>query len=75
MVYVDSARRDLYVASTGDSRAVAGYWDERAGRWEVEALSVDQTGRNLAEVRRIQREHPPDEAALVIQRGRVLGGF
>ena len=75
MVYVDSARRDLYVASTGDSRAVAGYWDERAGRWEVEALSVDQTGRNLAEVRRIQREHPPDEAAFVIQRGRVLGGL
>lgn len=75
MVYVDSARHDLYVASTGDSRAVAGYWDERAGRWEVEALSVDQTGRNPAEVRRIQREHPPEEAPYVIQRGRVLGGL
>ncbi|WFD47470.1 [pyruvate dehydrogenase (acetyl-transferring)]-phosphatase [Malassezia furfur] len=75
MVYIDSARRDLYVATTGDSRAVAGYWDERAGRWEVEALSVDQTGRNPDEVRRIQREHPPDESATVIQRGRVLGGL
>ncbi|WFC99795.1 [pyruvate dehydrogenase (acetyl-transferring)]-phosphatase [Malassezia yamatoensis] len=75
MVYIDSARRDLYVATTGDSRAVAGYWDERAGRWEVEALSVDQTGRNPNEVRRIQREHPADEASTVIQRGRVLGGL
>lgn len=75
MVYVDSARRDLYVASTGDSRAVAGYWDEHAGRWEVEALSTDQTGRNPSEVKRIQREHPQDEAAYVIQRGRVLGGL
>lgn len=75
MVYVDSARRDLYVASTGDSRAVAGYWDERTGRWEVEALSVDQTGRNLDEVKRIQREHPAEEAPYVVQRGRVLGGL
>lgn len=75
MVYVDSARRDLYVASTGDSRAVAGYWDERAGRWEVEALSIDQTGRNQEEVKRIQREHPMEEAPYVIQRGRVLGGL
>lgn len=75
MVYIDSARRDLYVATTGDSRAVAGYWDERAGRWEVEALSIDQTGRNPDEVRRLQREHPADEQQSVIQRGRVLGGL
>lgn len=75
MVYVDSARWDLYVASTGDSRAVAGYWNERSGRWEVEALSVDQTGRNQDEVKRIQREHPIEEAPYVIQRGRVLGGL
>ena len=75
MVYVDSARRDLYVACTGDSRAVAGYWDERAGRWELEPLSIDQTGRNPDEVRRIQREHPSGEASNVVVRGRVLGGL
>ncbi|PKI84239.1 [pyruvate dehydrogenase (acetyl-transferring)]-phosphatase [Malassezia vespertilionis] len=75
MLYVDSARRDLYVANTGDSRAVAGYWDERNSRWEVEALSVDQTGRNPEELKRIQREHPSDENDTVIQRGRVLGGL
>lgn len=52
LTYVDSARKDVYVACTGDSRAVAGYWDEKAGRWRVEALSVDQTGRNMSEVKR-----------------------
>lgn len=72
MLYVDSARRDLYVASTGDSRAVAGYWNEREGRWEVEALSIDQTGRNPDEVRRLQREHPGETPVF---RGRVLGGL
>ena len=46
LTYIDSARQDVYVACTGDSRAVAGYWDEESGKWEVEALSVDQTGRN-----------------------------
>lgn len=75
LTYIDSARHDVYVACTGDSRAVAGYWDEEAGKWEVEALSVDQTGRNMDEVRRIRSEHPASESENVIQRGRVLGGL
>jgi pyruvate dehydrogenase phosphatase len=52
LTYVDSARGDVYVACTGDSRAVAGWWDEKAKRWEVEALSEDQMGRNPKEVQR-----------------------
>ncbi|CBQ70697.1 related to PTC5-putative 2C protein phosphatase (PP2Cs) [Sporisorium reilianum SRZ2] len=75
LTYIDSARQDVYVACTGDSRAVAGYWDEDLGKWEVEALSVDQTGRNLDEVRRMRSEHPASESENVIQRGRVLGGL
>ncbi|PWN53755.1 protein serine/threonine phosphatase 2C [Violaceomyces palustris] len=75
LTYVDSARQDVYVACTGDSRAVAGYWDEEAGRWEVEALSVDQTGRNPDEARRMRSEHPASEGDQVIMRGRVLGGL
>ncbi|TKY89217.1 hypothetical protein EX895_001748 [Sporisorium graminicola] len=75
LTYIDSARQDVYVACTGDSRAVAGYWDEDSGKWEVEALSVDQTGRNPDEVRRMRSEHPPSESENVIQRGRVLGGL
>ncbi|GAC96958.1 hypothetical protein PHSY_004542 [Pseudozyma hubeiensis SY62] len=75
LTYIDSARQDVYVACTGDSRAVAGYWDEDSGKWEVEALSVDQTGRNPDEVRRMRAEHPASESENVIQRGRVLGGL
>ncbi|PWN42962.1 protein serine/threonine phosphatase 2C [Ceraceosorus guamensis] len=75
LTYVDGARGDVYVACTGDSRAVAGWWDEKAQKWEIEALSTDQTGRNLAEVKRMQSEHPTSEADHVIQRGRVLGGL
>jgi pyruvate dehydrogenase phosphatase len=78
LAMLDTARRDLYVACTGDSRAVAGYWDEDAngqGRWRVEVLTEDQTGRNPNELKRMQSEHPSEEASYVIQRGRVLGGL
>ncbi|KAH7887537.1 phosphatase 2C-like domain-containing protein [Phlebopus sp. FC_14] len=74
----DTAQRDLYVACTGDSRAVAGIWEENEdgqGSWRVEVLSQDQTGRNPDELKRIQSEHPADEAPNVIRAGRVLGGL
>lgn len=53
--YIDTARRDLYVACTGDCRAVAGVWEEDTegkGTWRVEVLSEDQTGRNPKELAR-----------------------
>lgn len=52
LTYIDSARGDLYVACTGDSRAIAGWWREKEGKWEIEALSTDQTGRSESEVKR-----------------------
>jgi pyruvate dehydrogenase phosphatase len=55
---VDTAHERLYVANTGDARAVAGYYDERAdgtGTWRVEVLSEDQTGRNPSELARCVR--------------------
>lgn len=57
MAVLDTAHRDLYVACTGDSRAVAGIWEETedgAGSWRVEVLSEDQTGRNPNEVKRFE---------------------
>ncbi|KAF8622111.1 hypothetical protein AX15_007246 [Amanita polypyramis BW_CC] len=78
MAVFDTANRDLYVACTGDSRAVAGVWEpasEGLGQWRVEVLSEDQTGRNPDEKKRMQSEHPPDEADYVIREGRVLGGL
>ncbi|KZV69867.1 protein serine/threonine phosphatase 2C [Peniophora sp. CONT] len=78
MAILDPASQDLHVACTGDARAVAGYWEETAngsGRWRVEVMSEDQTGRNPNELKRIQSEHPPSEADDVVRRGRILGGL
>lgn len=55
MAIFDTVQRDLYVACTGDSRAVAGIWTEDEnghGSWRVEVLSEDQTGRNPDELKR-----------------------
>lgn len=75
LTYIDSATRDVYVACTGDCRALGGWQDTRTGRWTFEPLSEDQTGRNMSEVARMQKEHPASEADRVIMRGRVLGGL
>ncbi|PWN26478.1 protein serine/threonine phosphatase 2C [Jaminaea rosea] len=75
LTYVDSARDTVYVACTGDSRALAGYQDAKTGQWSVEPLSEDQTGRNIREQERMRREHPIEEADHVVMRGRVLGGL
>ena len=58
LAVLDTAKKELYVACTGDSRAVAGYWDEDGegnGKWRVEVLSEDQTGRNPNELRRYMK--------------------
>jgi len=55
MAIFDTANRDLYIACTGDSRAVAGVWEpseDGKGQWRIEVLSEDQTGRNPNEVER-----------------------
>ncbi|PSR93760.1 hypothetical protein PHLCEN_2v4655 [Hermanssonia centrifuga] len=78
MALFDTAHQNLYVACTGDSRAVAGIWEESEdgkGIWRADVLTEDQTGRNPNELRRMQSEHPPSEANSVIMRGRVLGGL
>ena len=51
----DTAHRNLYVAIAGDSRAVAGVWEQTpdgSGFWRVDVLTDDQTGRNPNELRR-----------------------
>lgn len=55
MAVFDTVHRNLYVAVTGDSRAVAGVWepsDDGKGTWRVEVLTEDQTGRNPTELAR-----------------------
>ena len=51
----DTTHRNLYVACSGDSRAVAGVWEETEdgkGHWKVDVLTEDQTGRNPNELKR-----------------------
>jgi len=56
LAMLDTSRRDMYVACTGDSRAVAGYWEQpkdgSPGWWRAEVLTEDQTGRNPNELKR-----------------------
>lgn len=55
MALFDTAHHSLYVACTGDSRAVAGVWEEGEdgkGNWRVDVLTEDQTGRNPNELKR-----------------------
>jgi pyruvate dehydrogenase phosphatase len=74
LTFLDSQTGRLKVACTGDSRAILGRKDKTSGKWIVEVLSTDQTGRNLDEVNRMRSEHPGEERD-VIKRGRVLGGL
>ncbi|KAI0033753.1 protein serine/threonine phosphatase 2C [Vararia minispora EC-137] len=78
MAILDPSSQNMHVACTGDARAVAGFWEDGEdgkGRWRVEVLSEDQTGRNPNELSRIRSEHPPEEADHVVMRGRILGGL
>ncbi|PVF96340.1 protein serine/threonine phosphatase 2C [Serendipita vermifera] len=75
---VDTDEQQLWVASTGDCRAIAGFWDEKSdgtGQWRVDVLSEDQTAESPKEVARLIREHPKDNPGNVVARGRVLGSL
>jgi pyruvate dehydrogenase phosphatase len=74
LTFLDSQTGRLKVACTGDSRAILGRRDPKTGKWTVDVLSVDQTGRNLDEANRLRKEHPGEENE-VVRRGRVLGGL
>lgn len=48
---VDAENEDLYVAVTGDCRAVAG-WQNKEGKWRCDVLTEDQMGENPREIQR-----------------------
>ncbi|CAK9779770.1 unnamed protein product [Cutaneotrichosporon oleaginosum] len=70
---VDAENDGLYVAVTGDCRAVAGWYGPNG--WRSDTLSEDQMGDNPKEVARMRAEHPPYEGDTVIRNGRVQGGL
>jgi pyruvate dehydrogenase phosphatase len=58
LIIVIGIHRRLHVAVTGDSRAVMGVWEQssgkaREGKWRVQVLTEDQTGRNEKEAERL----------------------
>ncbi|CAF3332441.1 unnamed protein product [Rotaria socialis] len=63
---------DLYVANCGDARAILGTVDDE-GNPAVIDLSHDHNIRNQAEVKRVVREHPSNEANSIIRSDRLLG--
>ena len=72
--------KDVYVACTGDSRAVIGRKVNYSPDSNKEPLfipvplSADQTVKNSHEMKRLFDEHPGEEET-VVARGRVLGGL
>jgi pyruvate dehydrogenase phosphatase len=68
----DPEQFQLRVACTGDSRAVLGR-GTMDGKYAAIPLSIDQTGFNPAEVKRIADEHPGEGNVVDPKSGRVLG--
>lgn len=68
VVYIDDI--DLYVANTGDCRAVLGQQVEE-DRWEAIQLSFEHSFENKDEVERIQKQHPGESK--ILRNGRLLG--
>lgn len=62
--------RTLYVACTGDARAVLGQ-KSADGKWKAIPLSIDQNGDNADEAARLLKEHPGEDD--LVKNGRVLG--
>lgn len=62
---------DLYVANTGDCRAVLGVQIDK-DNWNTVEMSREHTGYNPAEVRRVLQGHP-NESSNVIKGGRLFG--
>ena len=50
--FIDAENSGLYVANTGDCRAVAG-WQLPDGTWRCDVLTEDQMGENPKEVERL----------------------
>ncbi|TPX36620.1 hypothetical protein SmJEL517_g01289 [Synchytrium microbalum] len=69
LTYIEGT--DVYVACTGDSRAVLGQL-RADGTYQALPLSADQTASNPSEHARMLEEHPGERDTVLVN-GRVLG--
>ncbi|KAI1122453.1 pyruvate dehydrogenase [Nemania abortiva] len=75
-IYIPDGR--LFVACTGDSKAVLGVRVIPGAIWKVEHLSKDQTTQNESEVTRFEDEHPGERYIIynnMLPGGRVTRAF
>ncbi|WWC70669.1 uncharacterized protein I206_104620 [Kwoniella pini CBS 10737] len=76
--FIDVEKEKLYLINVGDSRAVAGWYDEKTCKWRVDTLSQDQECGNPAEIERLQNMHSPPLKDVVLDEGftpRLLGNL
>lgn len=64
-------KNHLHVAATGDCQAVLGSISED-GHWVAKKMNVEHNAENIAEVKRILKEHPPSERDTIIRGDRLL---
>lgn len=64
-------KNHLHVGATGDCQAVLGSINEN-GDWSAKKMTEEHNAENLAEVKRIQAEHPSSERDTVIRGDRLL---
>ncbi|KIJ67667.1 hypothetical protein HYDPIDRAFT_107139 [Hydnomerulius pinastri MD-312] len=69
---VDPAKKNLWVASLGDSQAVLGIKNS-SGEWKASIVSANHNGTNLEEEARIKKEHPNEQKCVLNER--VLGAI
>ena len=70
----NAEKGDLYVACTGDSRAVLGSYDVSSQTYAARAMSEDQNGFNAAERDRIAALHPGEADDIFdLKQGRIMG--
>lgn len=62
---------DLFVANTGDCKAVLGQQNEE-DNWSAKSLSNDHSAENVNEVERLNNQHP-NESNQILRNGRLLG--
>ena len=65
---------DIFVASTGDCRAVLGIQGAGSHDWKATPMSIDQNAQNKEEVNRLKHDHPGEEDTVIIH-DRLLGGL
>ena len=73
LVYIEGD--DLWVANTGDCRAILGYTTKYDSSIRLKSLSTDHTLHNKNELERYLSQHPNEDPSVLTNKNRILGGL